>query len=72
MNYVIRDFSSTTQAIVDDCIQGFLWTLRRSTTGNCILKYSGAQPASLAGLTEYTQSQMLTEVAKPEWEDYDG
>lgn len=68
MNYVIMTTTNINQTMVDDCVETSLMTLRNSNDGRSILKYLGAQPASLSNATPvYTQAQMLIEVAKAEW-----
>lgn len=45
-------------------------TLRYSLDGTkFIVKYNGQQPASLAGYTEYTHSEILSILAGEEWTD---
>ena len=68
--YVILLVADATQAMVDDCVQTSLATLRKSVDGTqCVLKYHSPQPASLSAYTELTHAQALTEMAKPAWDD---
>lgn len=69
MTYVIVNSVDLDQAKVDACIQTSLDTVRKSADGTkAVLKYSGAQPSTLTGATEYTHAQILVEMAKAEWD----
>ena len=55
------DFTKVIETSVD--------TLRYSLDGNkTFVKYNGNQPSFLAGKDELTHSEILTELAKSEWQ----
>jgi len=58
------DFSKVAETSAD--------TLRYSLDGSkTFVKFEGDTPAFLDGLTQYTHSEILTELATPEWTDPD-
>lgn len=59
--WVILPFADVTDEIMSDVIQNSASDLRRTLSGDDLtfVKYEGAQPSSLAGLTEYTHSEIL-------------
>ena len=66
--YVILPNIDLTQAMVDDCNQTSLSTVRKSIDGTmALLSYSGTKPNSISAYTDFNKSQILTEMAKPEW-----
>ena len=73
MRYVIRKWiiinvSDITDDMISNAIQTSIDTLRKTTDGTkAILKWDGDTPSCFDGLTTYTQSEILTELAKSEW-----
>ena len=67
--YVIVDNADVVQQMIDDCLEDSTSTLRHSIAGvdRVVLKYNGAQPASLSGYTEYDHAAILTEMAGTDW-----
>ena len=58
------DFSKVAETSAD--------TLRYSLDGTkTFVKFEGDAPDFLDGLTQYTHSEILTELATPEWTDLD-
>ena len=58
------DFSKVSETSAD--------TLRYSLDGSkTFVKFEGDTPAFLEGLTQYTHSEILAELATPEWTDPD-
>ena len=68
MKYVILAKDNVTDAMISDCVQSSLNTLRISKEGNTILKYKGTQPGSLNGYKDYTKDELKAELAKAEWQ----
>ena len=73
MRYVIRKWiiinvSDITDDMISNAIQTSIDTLRKTTDGTkAILKWDGDTPSCFDGLTTYTHSEILTELAKSEW-----
>jgi hypothetical protein len=59
--WVILPFADVTDEIMSDVLQQSASGLRRTLSGDDLtfVKYEGAQPSSLSGLTEYTHSEIL-------------
>ena len=59
--WVILPFADVTDEIMSDVLQEIASGLRRTVSGDDLtfVKYEGAQPSSLSGLTEYTHSEIL-------------
>jgi len=59
--WVILPFADVTDEIMSDVLQKSASDLRRTLSGDDLtfVKYEGAQPSSLSGLTEYTHSEIL-------------
>ena len=56
------------QEMIADSIQTSEATLRKTLDGTkAILKFDGRKPTVFNGMTTYNHSQILTELAKPEW-----
>ena len=67
-NYVIIDASEVSSVDFDQVMQTSADTLRYSVDGSkTFVKYEGAKPSFLSGKQEYTQSEILTILAGPEW-----
>ena len=66
--YIIKTKADITQAMLNVCIQNSVANLRTSLDGlECVLKWKGSDPPMFSGDTKYTHSEMLLEMAKPEW-----
>ena len=56
----------------DQVLEGNESHLHYSLDGSkTLVKYRGTQPSFLSGKTEYTHSDILVELATPEWTDPD-
>ena len=56
------------QTLCDSAIQSGVNTLRKTLDGTkAILKWDGDAPAVFDGMTTYTHSEILAELAKAEW-----
>lgn len=75
MNYVIAFFEDVTSAMIDDCVETSIDTLRHSVAGEdkVVLKYIGSDPAwvSTLGLIKYTEAEIREELATSTWVDED-
>ncbi len=71
MTYVVINFSDITEAIVADCQQTGMSTLRHSVSGTdrVVLKYNGDAPTWVAtlGLTEQTHTEILSTLGGADW-----
>ena len=66
--WVIVNVSDITDEIINNSIQSSMDTLRKTLDGSkAILKFEGDTPSCFDGLTTYTHSEILTELAKEEW-----
>ena len=66
--YVIMNVADVIQAHIDASKQTSLTSYRKSVDGLLgVFKYRGAQPSAFSGLTEYTHSEILVEMAKVAW-----
>ena len=67
--YVIVPFVEVTQQMIDDTCETSFDTLRHTALGEdkIVLKWMGDTPASLVGYTQYSYSEILEEMGKPEW-----
>jgi hypothetical protein len=68
--YIIVPFADVTQQMIDDCCEDSFDTLRHSLQGTdrIVLKWIGDTPASVVGYTQYSHSEILTEMAGPDWD----
>ena len=58
--------------LCDNAIQVSVGTLRKTLNGaKAILKWDGDTPEVFDGMTTYTHSEILTELAKTEWTSTD-
>lgn len=70
--YVILDASEVGNVDFDKVMQTSSDTLRYSLDGTkFLLKFEGDTPSFLEGKTQYTHSEILAELATPEWTDPD-
>ena len=68
--WVIVNVSSITDEMVNSAIQTSMNTLRKSLDNSkAILKWDGDTPSCFDGMTTYTHSEILTELAKSTWSD---
>ena len=67
-HWVIVNVSDITEEMISNAIQSGMETLRKTLDGNkAILKWEGETPSCFDGLTIYSHSEILTELAKSEW-----
>ncbi len=60
--------TESSNVYIDSCIQTSKDTLRLSVDGTqALLKWKGETPEALASANTYTHSEILVEMAKPEW-----
>ena len=66
--WIIINVSDITDEMISNAIQTSMDTLRKTIDGTkAILKWDGDTPSCFDGLTTYTHSEILTELAKSEW-----
>ena len=66
--WIIINVSDITDEMISSSIQSSMDTLRKTLDGNkAILKWDGDTPSCFDGLTTYTHSEILDELAKSEW-----
>ena len=66
--WIIINVSDVTDEMISNAIQTSMDTLRKTIDGTkAILKWNGDTPSCFDGLTTYTHSEILTELAKSEW-----
>ena len=66
--WIIINVSEITDEMMSNTIQTSMDTLRKTIDGTkAILKWNGDTPSCFDGLTTYTHSEILTELAKSEW-----
>ena len=66
--YIIVNVSDITDTMIISAIQTSTATLRKTNDGTkAILKWDGDTPSCFDGMTTYTHSEILTELAKSEW-----
>ena len=66
--WVIVNVSDITDEMIMSAIQTSTATLRKTNDGTkAILKWNGDTPSCFDGMTTYTHSEILTELAKSEW-----
>ena len=77
MNYenrkwIIINVSDITDDMISSAIQSDVDTLRKTLDGNkAILKWDGDAPSCFDGMTTYTHSEIITELAKSDWSSDD-
>ena len=70
--YVIINSSDVSSVNFNEVVEDSADTLRYSVDGTkTFVKFEGDTPAFLDGLTQYTHSEILAELATPEWTDPD-
>ena len=68
--WVIVNVSDITDEMVNSAIQSSIDTLRKTLDGSkAILKFNGDTPSCFDGLTTYSHSEILIELAKSDWFD---
>ena len=66
--WIIINVSDITDEMINNAIQSSMDTLRKTLDGSkAILKWDGDAPSCFDGLTTYTHSEILTELAKSAW-----
>ena len=66
--WVIVTVSAITDEMISSAIQSSINTLRKTNDGTkAILKWDGDTPSCFDGMTTYSHSEILTELAKSEW-----
>ena len=71
--WVIVNVSDITEEMIENAIQTSMSTLRKSLDGSkAILKWEGDTPSCFDGMTIYSHSEILTELAKSDWTSSDG
>ena len=66
--WVIVNVSDITEEMIENAIQTSMSTLRKSLDGSkAILKWEGDTPSCFDGMTIYSHSEILTELAKSDW-----
>ena len=66
--WVIVNVSDITDEMIMSSMQLSMDTLRKTLDGSkAILKWDGDTPSCFDGMTTYTHSEILTELAKSEW-----
>ena len=66
--WVIVNVSDITDEMIFKAQQSSRDTLRKTLDGNkAILKWDGDTPSCFNGMTTYTHSEILTELAKSDW-----
>ena len=65
---VVDEEGGVSNIYIDSCIQTSKDTIRLSVDGTqALLKWEGETPEVLASANTYTHSEILEELAKPEW-----
>ena len=71
--WVIVNVSAITNEMITSSIQTSMDTLRKTLDNSkAVLKWEGDTPSVFNGMTTYNHSEILTELAKPEWTEVDG
>ena len=70
--WVIVNVTDITDDMITSAIQTSATTLRKTLDGTkAILKWEGDTPSVFDGMTTYSHSEILTELAKVAWSDPD-
>ena len=70
--WIIINVSDITDEMINSAIQTSMGTLRKTLdSSKAILKWDGDTPSCFDGLTTYTHSEILTELAKSDWSESD-
>tara|TARA_R110002012_G_scaffold109638_1_gene253716 strand:+ start:670 stop:897 length:228 start_codon:yes stop_codon:yes gene_type:complete len=68
--WIIINVSDITDDMISSAIQSSMDTLRKTLDNSkAILKWDGDTPSCFDGLTTYTHSEILTELAKSAWSE---
>jgi len=68
--YVIIPEADLTIQMIEDCLETDFNTLRwNNDHSKTILKYEGTKPASITQFIDYSHSEILVELEKPEWNE---
>ena len=66
--WIIINVSDITDEMIENAIQTSIETLKKTLdSSKAILKWDGDTPSCFNGLTTYTHSEILTELAKNTW-----
>ena len=66
--WIIINVSDITEEMISSAIQTSMGTLKKTLDSTkAILKWDGDTPSCFDGLTTYTHSEILTELAKSDW-----
>ena len=66
--WIIINVSDITDEMIESAIQSSMDALKKTLDGTkAILKWDGDTPSCFDGLTTYTHSEILTELAKSDW-----
>jgi len=66
--WIIINVSDITDEMIESAMQTSMDTLKKTLDGTkAILKWDGDTPSCFDGLTTYTHSEILTELAKLDW-----
>ena len=66
--WVIVNVSDITDEMISNALETSMSTLRKTSDNTrAILKWEGDTPSCFDGMTTYTHSQILTELAKSDW-----
>ena len=70
--WVIVNVSAITDEMISSAIQSSMETLRKTLDNSkAILKWDGDTPSVFDGMATFSHSEILTELAKPDWSDPD-
>jgi hypothetical protein len=68
IRWVILEVSEITEEMICSSTQSGMGSLKKTLDGSkAILKWEGDTPSCFDGLTTYTHSEILTELAKSDW-----
>ena len=68
--WIIINVSDITNEMISSANQSGMGTLRKTLDGTkAILKWDGDTPSCFDGLTTYTHSEILTELAESDWSE---
>ena len=70
--WVIVNASDITEEMISSAMQSSMSTLRKTLDDTkAILKWDGDTPTCFDGMTTYSHSEILTELAKSDWTEAD-
>ena len=68
--WIIINVSDITDEMIENSIQTSMDTLRKTLDGNkTILKWDGDTPSCFEGMTTYSHSEILEELASSDWSE---